>query len=590
MEFKGRKRSSNTNTISKKEEYIDVEVNQYILDIMCRFVLSDNRNIRRTQLNNLKLFVNIINPANYRDNPEIVKRIDFIRKGIDARITYGLTDKVMILSHIKGGMLDDNEINSYQYDELSNSEVNWISDVVSETIRYSCIYNYVDTIMEACVDFKTAELGNKKEAVENFERVISSVQNNLRKRRNEAASDASFTLKDGAFEEIVHETYNEFANPRRKLITGMQGLNDMLGGGFESTRCYVFFGLPGEGKSTILLNLAYQLKKYNRGFKTIDPTKRPCIVLLTMENFIDESIERLFSIATGKDQMINYSVEDVIKMMKEEGGLHITDDDPIDIIIKFKPSNSCDTSYLYTLYEDLQDEGLECICLIQDYLGRIRSTERFPDTRLEYGAVSDEFKKFAEVKSLVVISASQLNRDASKHVDEAKQKGKTDLVKLFGRSNISESMLILNNIDAGFMIAPEHTRTGEKYLGIQDIKHRYRTNGTILIYLPFVGSSMKLKEDFYTTPCFKTTMREDNGNTMNISGASISPYHTNFPGNTSNYNPETNITHGTGMNSSVFSGVVYRQQDMYKQPSKPKMRIKPIEPIVYDLIDPIKYD
>lgn len=48
----------------------------------------------------------------------------------------------------------------------------------------------------------------------------------------------------------------------------MVGLNYLLGGGFENARVYGFFGLQGEGKSLTLLNLALQLKKYN---KTIKP-------------------------------------------------------------------------------------------------------------------------------------------------------------------------------------------------------------------------------------------------------------------------------------------------------------------------------
>ena len=31
------------------------------------------------------------------------------------------------------------------------------------------------------------------------------------------------------------------------------------------------------------INLAYQIKKYNKGYKPKDPTKRPCVLYLTME-------------------------------------------------------------------------------------------------------------------------------------------------------------------------------------------------------------------------------------------------------------------------------------------------------------------
>ena len=225
-----------------------------------------------------------------------------------------------------------------------------------------------------------------------------------------------------------------------------------------------------------------------------------------MENTVTESVERLFGMATGKSNMADYTVESAMRMLREEGELYLTDVSPIDIIIKFKPSNSVDTSYLYTVTEDLEDQGLEVIAMFQDYIGRIRSTERLSDTRLEYGMVVDEFKTYAEIKDIPVITVGQLNRDASKHIDEARNKSKSDLVRLIGRSNISESMLILNNIDAGFMIAPEVTRTGERYLGIQRIKIRYNAGNREFLYLPFANSTLKLVEDYGSIAMYKTSM------------------------------------------------------------------------------------
>ena len=258
-----------------------------------------------------------------------------------------------------------------------------------------------------------------------------------------------------------------------------------------------------------LLNIAYMIKQYNRTFKTKDPTKKPCIVILTMENRIGESICRLFNMAIHKHSSITeYSVADVMKLMRETGRLELSPDNPIDIVIKYKPSNSCDTSYMYTLVEDLEDQGKECICFIQDYIGRIRSTERYSDTRLEYGKVIDEFKTFAAARKIPVLTASQLNRDASKHIDEGRQKNKTDLVKFLGRSNISESMLILNNTDGGFVLAPESTPSGEMYMGIQRIKKRFEASNQDCFYIPYYRGTMTMVEDIGRDPVSKTTLKE----------------------------------------------------------------------------------
>ena len=270
----------------------------------------------------------------------------------------------------------------------------------------------------------------------------------------------------------------------------------------------------------VLLNMAYMIKKYNKDIKTKDPTKRPCVVLLTMENRITETISRLFNMSIRNNRrMTEFSVEDVMKQMKEEGKLVISDDDPIDIIIKFKPTRSVDTSYLYTLTEDLEDMGLECICFIQDYIGRIRSVERLSDTRLEYGAIIDEFKVFASTKQIPVLTASQLNRDASKHIDDGRKQNKTDLVRMLGRSNISESILILNNTDGAFVLAPEKDTSGGQWMGIQRIKKRFDATDQDYFYIPCHPNTLVMVEDVGSVPVSKTTMKSDNMNGRDVISA-----------------------------------------------------------------------
>lgn len=476
---------------------------------MCQAMVTNNQSIRRGQLVNLRNLIYLLNPGTYENDEEKAKRVDFIKKGLEARLQYNLTDPYMILSHINGGIINNGIVNLEDFGGLTGAEIQWLNDMVSESLKYSFAYTHVDQLMDVCTRMKTASYGSKAAIVSEFENVINNIQNEFRRAKNENQIDAMFSLRPGSFEDVMYDTYNTLNSPRRKLVTGMQGLNALLGGGFENERCYAFFGLPGEGKSTIILNIMYQLKKHNKDYKTKDPTKRPCIVLLTMENTVTESVQRLFTMATGRPSMTDFSPESAIKMLREEGELYLTDDSPIDLIIKFKPSNSVDTSYLYTLTEDLEDQGMEVIALFQDYIGRIRSTERIADTRLEYGAVIDEFKVFAEIKDIPVITVAQLNRDASKHIDEGRQKSKSDLVRLIGRSNISESMLILNNIDAGYLIAPETTQSGERFMGIQRIKIRYDAGIMEFVYLPFAKNSLKLLEDYGGIPIFKTSMRPE---------------------------------------------------------------------------------
>ena len=509
------KYSGQGSMVVKSDKKLDINLDLRTLDIMCKCLVTDNRGIRRGQLVNLRNLIYMVDPKTYINDSEKNERINFIKKGIEARLDNNLSDPYMIMTYINGGILDTGLINLEEFKGLTGAEINWMNTMVSETLKYSHVYNNVDTLLDVCTKIKSSDYGSKADVVKEFENVINGIQNDLRRSKNEDKNDIIFSLRDGYFEDVMYDTYNTLSSPSRKLVTGMQGMNELLGGGFENGRCYVFFGLPGEGKSSTILNLIYQIKKYNKDYKTKDPTKRPCIILLTMENTVDETVERLFGVATRNNRMTDYTPENVIKMLREEGELYLTDDSPIDIIIKFKPSNSVDTSYLYTLTEDLEDQGMEAIAMFQDYIGRIRSVEKYQDTRLEYGAIVDEFKVYAEIKDIPVITVAQLNRDASKHIDEGRKASKSDLVRLIGRSNISESMLILNNIDGGFLLAPEKTREGERFLGVQRIKIRYKAGDMEYIYLPFEKDTLRLQEDFGGLPVFRQTMREETPYMMN---------------------------------------------------------------------------
>lgn len=496
-----------------KKSYIDLGIDKQTLSIFVKMVISSNKMIRRSNLLNIETFLNLINPTVYVNDPDKSKMISFIHKGIEARLVMNLDDPYMIMQHINGGIITGDIIDLDRYQELSSAEVDFVNNMVAESLKYATIYKFADQMIDVCTRFKTQDYGSKGDIVKEFEAKVNEVQNEFRRNRNEDHTEMMFSLQPDQFEDVIKETYKRAANPKKKLSTGMQGMNEMLGGGFESGRIYIYFGLPGEGKSSVVLNLMYQIKKYNRDFQCKDPTKRPCVVLLTMENTVEESIERLFSMSTDRDCMTDFDVDSVMTMLKEDGELTLNDRNPIDIIIKYKPTNSVDTGYMYTLCDDLEDQGYEVIAFFQDYIGRIRSSQHLSDTRLEYGAVTDDFKVFAQNKDIPVISVSQLNRDASKRIDDGRQSNKMDLVRALGRSNISESMLVLNNIDCGFMITPEYSSIGEKFLGIQRVKIRYKASDLDVMYLPYSNNSgIKLLEDFGKSPIYKTTLR--NGPTM----------------------------------------------------------------------------
>ena len=82
---------------SKKQKSIPINFDLSSLDLLCNFVISENRNVRRLQYINLRNLISMINLEPYISDQERYKRILFIKKGLEARLDRNLQDRIMIL-------------------------------------------------------------------------------------------------------------------------------------------------------------------------------------------------------------------------------------------------------------------------------------------------------------------------------------------------------------------------------------------------------------------------------------------------------------------------------------------------------------
>ena len=510
----------------RKVQKAKINLDLNTMNILCRYVLQDARLIRMEHLVNLRKLLNIVDPTTYENDPEKVKRINFLYKALEARLDYNLTDRELILTHINGGLQFQIDFLDYDNLILDKSNIQYCHKIVEDTLKYSFFYNDIDDLQDLIAQFKSTDISKRMLVVKATQEVLTRINNNFRKAHVEQnLNDVTFSLEDGTFELAVTDTYNMVTNPSRRLYTGMQGLNEMVGGGFESGRVYMFLGVAGVGKSLTLLNIINQLKKYNTKIRAKDPTKTPCIVLLTMENTVVETITRMFDMVVENSHgMGNYELGEVIYKMRTEGGLQITESSPLDIVIKYKPNRSISTDYLYTLYDDLADQGKEMVCLIQDHIKRIRSVDGQQDLRLELGDIVNEFKVFAAEKDIPVLTVSHLNRDATRILEEAARKGNQDNGRLIGKSNTGESLLMIDNLDCGITITRDYDKDGLPYMTFHRIKMRDKGSTREYIAQPFLpDNNIRLVEDLGSIPQFKESLHTaelKSVNCIKLSGAS----------------------------------------------------------------------
>ena len=486
-------------------------IDESLLNILCSYVLSSNSNIHKYAISSLYKFINSMGDNSFNDNPIMNLKYRFLLEALNMR-THGISDKDLILSDINrkmdvSGLINDNTF----LRELSNSEVSYVENTISTFLNNAFLSSNINSFMELCQGYQQANYREKELFLGQIRTSMTQALTQFRK--NDMNKDNASTLfRLSGIKDSIEDIHKYITAPSYRLVTGMQGLNGMLGGGFEKGRVYSFFGLAGEGKTVTLENLMYQIWKYNKGFKTKDPTKKPCIVYLTMENFVIEYICALYHILTrGKELKDCGSAEEAIAEF-QKNKFEYSDENDIEIVIKFKPVNSVDTGYMYQITEELEDEGFEVICFIQDYLMRIRPSIVTKDAYQDLGTIVNDFKTFATLKQVPVITASQLNRDAAKIIDEGRGSNQANLVKKLSRSNIGDSINIDRNLDGSLIIVPEVGADGKRYMAFKLTKHRYpiHTN-KIAIYQPFYETSaIALVEDvFESKPAYRETLSRD---------------------------------------------------------------------------------
>ena len=447
-----------------------------------------------------------MNPEqSFENNPNLIERYNFCLDVLKAKLDKNLTERDHVISDVKGIMNDkytDLDIDSIG--EISTSNVLWVeSEIVPNYLNASLINNSILELQRECVKYSTSDPKDLPERIDNIYKQIEKIY--VQKRRNQIdADDADSLFQLSKSADTISAIWNSQKSEGYKLISGMQSLNHMLGGGFEERRVYCFFGLPGDGKTITLLNLMYQLKKYNPKVQCKDPTKKPCIVLLTMENFIHEEVQTLYNIAVSNENISDRPLSDVLAaiensdLFKDPEG----NDNPIDLFIKFKPINSVTTEYMYKLTEELSDEGYEVICMLQDYIMRIRSAESpaNAEERVKLGNIINEFKNYSMYYGIPVITAAQLNREAARTIDAFRGVGKyDDMINKVGRANIAESSQLDFNLDAIIFIAPCWEGNYYKWQAFKLVKKRYKANLTpeeSIFFQPFVpGMPARLVED-----------------------------------------------------------------------------------------------
>lgn len=459
---------------------IKVKFDIHTLDSIIAFIYKDSVLRTRKRLTNIYKLMDYISEDMYKGNPSLEDRIWIIKKSIYCMLSEGIENTDFVLEYCKDQtdctenaklIIDD----IMDMPEIQYKESKYLIKKLEDVIKYGYVVEIKNLFKEYFDQIDDSDIKSYKSISEDMEALAISVIN-IKRHIGSIDSDQTFSLDDEIFENVVEDAVKKLKDRNRIFITGIRYLNVLLSPGFMSKRLYTFLAFPGKGKSTILLKAALDIRKYNPGIKTKDPDKRPAVLMLTLENDIAETVERIYNMAVDNDDIRNYTPKQVAKKMKKEGNLSLTQDNNIDIIIKEYKNRAIDTNDIYSIINDLADQGIEVIALIVDYIKRIRPAERAGDEKGELKNISNELKEIAKFFDIPVITAQQLNRSGQAVIDAALQANKEDVTRLVGSANIGTSWEIQENSDMCIIINPEiKADTGDLYMTFKRIKRRYRS-------------------------------------------------------------------------------------------------------------------
>lgn len=470
----------NINNIKMKK--IKLKIDLMTLDKIIAFIYKDTvLKTRKCLTNTWKLF-NIIDYSIYDKDEESKAKIWVIRKTLEALIIEQFENEdaafVYCKEHPECDELRNRVLDSIPKLKLSYEETKYLIKLIDDRLNYGYTITLKETYQAILDKIDDGDFKSYKAVSDDLYDIASSVIN-IKRNTNSLDSDNTFSLREEYFENVITDAVSKLKDKNKVFITGIRMLNSILSPGYMSKRLYMYLAFPGGGKSQMLLKAALDIKRYNPDIKAKDPAKNPAVLLITMENDIDETVERMYNMLISSEDIRNYSPKQVIRNLRKDGEMTLTDKNNIDIIIKYYPNRSIDTNDLYGIIKDLYDDGSEVIALILDYVKRIRPSEKGATEKEELKNITNELKTLAKKLDIAVITAQQLNRTASSVVDAAIQNKKEDVTRLVGRDGVAGAWEIIENSDVVIIINQEiKADTNDLYLTFKLLKRRYRSSET----------------------------------------------------------------------------------------------------------------
>ena len=400
---------------------------------------------------------------------------------------------------------DKNQLTSTECDSITNA-IRIRVQTIAISIKKNELLDTLEKIDASSFSPAYAEL------VEKVRKQMTELITELQVTDNDQGllKEFAFSMNDAAA--LIDRIVKKSKRPASILQTGIRQLNSILSPGFQSGRMYCFLGGSGKFKSGTLLNIAEQIRRFNPQIPAYENGMRKCILFITLENSIEETVERIYDMyCETNGNMRDDDTQQVIDALRKNGGYDFTATSGIDIFMKYAGNLEINTGEIHVYIKELKEKGYMPICIILDYIKRIDSVHNSNgDERIRMSFVAKELKTIAQNYEIPMITAMQLNREGNSIIDAAMRESKQDVARFVGSSSIGNAWDIIEDSDWVCLINPEiQISTGQKFLTFKRLKIRGKsevseTGGNPVDYFnhPFdIEHGIKLQTDVDKDHC-----------------------------------------------------------------------------------------
>ena len=467
-------------TLSNK---IKVKFDVDLLNTLIKYVRCEY--VGQTALSQLRKFIKYLDIDSYEYEEAIyprLKTLDILTKAISED---GIRDDTLLRTHIKeqySSGIDIIDQVGFDKNQLSSTECDYVTNAVRvrvQTIAISIKKNkLLDTLEKIDASSFTPSYA---ELVEDVRKQMTELITELQVTDNDQGLLKEFAFSMDEAAALIDRIVKKAKRPASILQTGIRQLNSILSPGFQSGRMYCFLGGSGKFKSGTLLNIAEQIRRFNPQIPAYENGMRKCILFITLENSIEETVERIYDMyCETNGNMRDDDTQQVIDALRNNGGYDFTATSGIDIFMKYAGNLEINTGEIHVYIKELKEKGYVPICIILDYIKRIDSVHNSNgDERIRMSFVAKELKAIAQYYEIPMITAMQLNREGNSIIDAAMRESKQDVARFVGSSSIGNAWDIIEDSDWVCLINPEiQISTGQKFLTFKRLKIRGKSEVT----------------------------------------------------------------------------------------------------------------